>query len=194
MTYLEKLKEPEWLKRRHYIISQRKERCELCKSTKRLEVHHGCYAPGRAPWEYPDHVLWCLCRSCHEETQRKLTAIHAIIGAVHPNELGSLKEKINDASFEVTFGLTEAEANEILNEERVAESALYKNYSIEILFSNELGPSRVDEVAKLAEDRFPGIQIVTTETTGSRDCIAHVSGPDLELKKSIQSWVSRYSN
>ena len=188
-TYPEKLRDPRWQAKRGEIIAARNGRCERCNGTTRLEVHHGYYKPGAELWDYESNTLWCLCRSCHEDTQSKMTALHRMIGKIHPRDLDDLSVKVGDATHEVQFGMTEGELNQILKEIRDEEAELYCDYRIALYFSNEYAPTRVDEVMKLAEDRFPGIQVDTHEDHGSRDCTGSVDGPDREVRRVIQSWL-----
>jgi hypothetical protein len=66
-TYSEKLKDPQWQKRRLEIMGRDQFRCTLCyddQST--LHVHHKHYKSGHEPWEYQDHELVTVCETCHE--------------------------------------------------------------------------------------------------------------------------------
>lgn len=69
--YKEKLLDPRWKARREQILKRDGYRCVNCGDTIELEVHHrkyfyilgaGCY---QNPWDYPDHLLITLCRTCH---------------------------------------------------------------------------------------------------------------------------------
>lgn len=62
--------DPRWHKRREEIKELHNFHCEECDSEKRLQVHHNWYHKGRAPWEYDDEELSCLCALCH--TKRTL--------------------------------------------------------------------------------------------------------------------------
>lgn len=66
MTYAEKLKHPEWQKKRLKIMERDGFKCWGCgNKEKTLNIHHRVYIPGRLPWEYMDHILITLCDECH---------------------------------------------------------------------------------------------------------------------------------
>jgi len=66
MAYKDDLKTPQWRDKRYEIIQLAGNKCEYCSDEhKLLEVHHGVYLKGRRAWEYPNEVLYCLCRDCH---------------------------------------------------------------------------------------------------------------------------------
>ena len=68
MTYSEKLKDPQWQKKRLEIMSRDGFRCIKCESeSNTLTVHHFYYISGRQPWEYPNASMHTLCRQCHTE-------------------------------------------------------------------------------------------------------------------------------
>ena len=74
MTYLEKLKDPRWQKKRLEIMQRDGFMCRVCwddEST--LNVHHYFYKHGIEPWEYENDDLITLCESCHnaEKDERK---------------------------------------------------------------------------------------------------------------------------
>jgi hypothetical protein len=68
MTYIEKLQDPQWQKKRLEIMSRDGFQCIKCSSkTNTLTVHHFYYISGRMPWEYPSQSMVTLCRKCHVE-------------------------------------------------------------------------------------------------------------------------------
>jgi hypothetical protein len=68
MTYLEKLRDPRWQKKRLEIMSRDNFSCQICEDTKStLNVHHRMYFPGKEPWEYEDWCLVTLCENCHND-------------------------------------------------------------------------------------------------------------------------------
>lgn len=72
--YSERLKDPQWQKRRLEILSNANFACQRCKCTSRtLHVHHNLYRKNTDPWDYPDRELMALCDQCHkrEEAQRE---------------------------------------------------------------------------------------------------------------------------
>lgn len=66
-TYLEKLKDPRWQKRRLEIMDRDNFQCCNCKSkTEELNVHHLYYEKDKEPWDAEDKYLITFCSSCHE--------------------------------------------------------------------------------------------------------------------------------
>ena len=85
--YSQKLRDPRWQKKRLEVMDKANWKCERCKaSDKELQVHHGMYEYGLEPWEYDHHVLWCLCRDCHEEVTETKRRISVWIGATSPSD------------------------------------------------------------------------------------------------------------
>ncbi|MHC4616269.1 MAG: HNH endonuclease [Planctomycetota bacterium] len=70
-TYKEKLEDRRWQEKRRQILERDDWRCTVC-GTKEgyLQVHHGSYAAGVEPWEYPDGLLYTLCKECHQKMRR----------------------------------------------------------------------------------------------------------------------------
>jgi len=80
-TYAEKLKHPNWQRKRLEILQRAKFTCEGCGTDeKTLHVHHAYYEKGLDPWEYPDVSLHVLCDECHRVAQEVLRLLHAEIG------------------------------------------------------------------------------------------------------------------
>jgi hypothetical protein len=68
MTYLEKLRDPRWQRKRLEIMAFDQFSCRGCgDATSTLNVHHVVYLPGRDPWEYENCYLMTLCEACHTE-------------------------------------------------------------------------------------------------------------------------------
>lgn len=66
-SYYEKLKDPQWQKKRLEIMERAGFECENCgEKTKTLNVHHLVYCKNVEPWGYPDKFLKCFCEDCHE--------------------------------------------------------------------------------------------------------------------------------
>ena len=66
INYSDKLRSPQWQKKRLQILNRDKFTCKLCKDTEtELHVHHKFYEKGKQPWEYPDNVFVTLCKHCH---------------------------------------------------------------------------------------------------------------------------------
>ena len=76
-SYGNLLFDPRWRSKRNDIISRDKGCCVICNSTDELLVHHRQYhyvkaAKGfKVPWDYPDHLLITLCKSCHQRGHSK---------------------------------------------------------------------------------------------------------------------------
>lgn len=66
LSYAEQLQHPLWQKRKTEILTRDKFMCQNCANTEeQLHVHHRWYVSGRNAWEYPDHALVTLCKTCH---------------------------------------------------------------------------------------------------------------------------------
>lgn len=153
-----------------------------------MTIHHGYYRFATEPWEYEEETLWVLCWPCHQNIQERLSAIQYEIGTVHPLDLEKLSLKVADAAFEYNVGVTKEEAQRILEEEEKAQSAEYADYSISILSSSELGPSKANEIAASAEERFPGVETNIIANARERDGASTVEGPDKGVREIIQKW------
>jgi 5-methylcytosine-specific restriction endonuclease McrA len=80
MTYVEKLKSPEWQKKRLEILQRDKFTCTMCGSTeKQLHVHHKVYIYKNDPWDYENEFLTTLCLECHEEEEYSKYFVNRII-------------------------------------------------------------------------------------------------------------------
>jgi len=65
-TYLKKLKDPRWQKKRLEVFERDEWACQICFDTElTLNVHHKYYLKGCDPWEYPLEALVALCEDCH---------------------------------------------------------------------------------------------------------------------------------
>jgi len=86
-SYLEKLKDPRWQKKRLKIFERDEWSCQNCASEeKTLCVHHRYYLQGSDPWEYPDEALVTLCEECHkEETENRPTEEQSLLRALRVN-------------------------------------------------------------------------------------------------------------
>lgn len=64
MSYVEKLRDPRWQKRRLKVMEAADWKCQCCgDAASPLEIHHLRY--GGEPWSVPDEWLECLCETCH---------------------------------------------------------------------------------------------------------------------------------
>ena len=98
MTYLEKLKDPRWQKRRLEIFERDKFTCTQCfDSETTLHVHHIVYVKGYDPWDYEDDRLLTLCEKCHAETTKFLKE------TFEPETAFQLKDKLRDGFIQSCF-------------------------------------------------------------------------------------------
>lgn len=66
MTYSEKLRRPEWQRKRLQILERDNWICTSCLAKdKNLQVHHVVYYKKKEPWQYPDYLYQTLCEECH---------------------------------------------------------------------------------------------------------------------------------
>jgi hypothetical protein len=61
--YLAYLDSPEWKAKRQIVLARADNRCQLCNSTLKLQVHHRCYDNLKKDGEIQDLVV--LCERCH---------------------------------------------------------------------------------------------------------------------------------
>lgn len=67
-TYIEKLRDPRWQRKRLERMEESQWACDSCGDTSStLNVHHKDYFKGREPWEYDIGQLSTLCEACHKE-------------------------------------------------------------------------------------------------------------------------------
>lgn len=70
-NYYELLKHPKWQKKRLKIMEEADFECQNCGSKDdTLHVHHLYYEKDKAPWDYPEGALQCLCENCHKEAKK----------------------------------------------------------------------------------------------------------------------------
>jgi len=68
LSYLEKLKNPKWQKKRLEIMKRDKFKCKLCGDDETtLNVHHLEYSGN--PWDIDNSKLITLCEHCHNEVE-----------------------------------------------------------------------------------------------------------------------------
>ena len=105
-TYMEKLKDPRWQKKRLKVMERDEWECRSCESTeKTLHVHHTYYEDGKDPWDYPASSLVTLCESCHEEETgaRRRAEEDALLSALRVR--GYLSHEINSLMYDI-YNLT----------------------------------------------------------------------------------------
>lgn len=67
MTYIEKLKDPRWQRKRLEVLQRDEFTCVVCQATEnQLHVHHRQYRKGADPWDYNDGNFVTLCDDCHQ--------------------------------------------------------------------------------------------------------------------------------
>jgi 5-methylcytosine-specific restriction endonuclease McrA len=67
IPYGEKLKHPNWQRKRLEVMSLANFACAECGDSEHiLHVHHLIYRKGAEPWEYDNEDLRCLCKECHD--------------------------------------------------------------------------------------------------------------------------------
>ena len=82
-TYQQKLRLPEWQKKRLEIMIRDGFKCRECGDAKStLNVDHGYYEKDRMPWEYPDESLRTLCEDCHGKIEELRKQIKKAMGAL----------------------------------------------------------------------------------------------------------------
>lgn len=98
-TYLDKLKDPRWQKKRLACLDKAEFTCRGCGATdKPLHVHHRQYLKGREPWEYEDAQLEVLCETCHKEHHAEIDRLQSAIS--YASDFGETKRSRDDfASF-----------------------------------------------------------------------------------------------
>ena len=76
-SYGHLLFDPRWRAKRSEIMARDKGCCIICQSTEELLVHHRQYQfvkhdnAFKVPWDYADHLLITLCKSCHSRGHSK---------------------------------------------------------------------------------------------------------------------------
>lgn len=86
MTYNEKLKNPLWLSKRFKIINRDDNKCKICKSETKLQVHHTLYFENTEPWNYEDKYLITLCENCHLDTENVIDKIKNLLSIIQQKE------------------------------------------------------------------------------------------------------------
>lgn len=87
MTYLQKLRDPRWQKKKNGILIRDDYTCQHCHATdKNLQVHHLAYGKD-GPWDVEDLELLTLCEDCHSKVE---VALKSIRFAMANQEVASL--------------------------------------------------------------------------------------------------------
>ena len=86
--YWQQLQSPQWQKKRLEVMERAKFQCEECGTQdSQLHVHHRIYQKGKAPWEYPDAYLACLCSDCHAGAHELRDSINILLAELTPKEI-----------------------------------------------------------------------------------------------------------
>jgi 5-methylcytosine-specific restriction endonuclease McrA len=76
-SYGSLLFDPRWKARRAEIMARDSSCCVICRAKEELQVHHRQYHFVKAanafkmPWDYANHLLITLCKSCHQRGHSK---------------------------------------------------------------------------------------------------------------------------
>ena len=72
IKYEDQLKDARWLAFRTFIKKVRGEKCEICGSTRNLQVHHTHYNKNCKAWEYTCNEVIVVCKDCHQKIHKKI--------------------------------------------------------------------------------------------------------------------------
>jgi 5-methylcytosine-specific restriction endonuclease McrA len=83
VSYYELLKHPKWQRKRLEIMQAADFKCERCSADDiTLNVHHTYHEKGKAPWEYPNTSLHCVCENCHKDGQDRYNLLQSQIAVL----------------------------------------------------------------------------------------------------------------
>jgi len=84
-AYSELLKDPRWQKKRLEVLEAHGWKCDNCEDeTTTFHVDHGYYDKDKAPWEYENATLHCLCEYCHEDIHERRAILQMLLGHCGP--------------------------------------------------------------------------------------------------------------
>jgi hypothetical protein len=84
-TYIEKLRDPRWQRKRLEILQAADWKCQSCHcADATLHVHHKLYVKGREPWEYDAEELAVLCEPCHEGYHEGIKSCQRLLALLPP--------------------------------------------------------------------------------------------------------------
>ena len=69
--YTDQLEDRRWKAFRWFVFQVRGDKCEVCGSTKNLQVHHTLYNKNCKAWEYSCKDVMVVCRECHRKIHKK---------------------------------------------------------------------------------------------------------------------------
>lgn len=94
MIYKEYLKTDEWKRIRRWALDRAGHKCQLCQSTKNLNVHHNNYK--NLGKEEPADII-VLCKNCHTKHHKKSdSAILKNTNVLFYQEIETLIEKLKN--------------------------------------------------------------------------------------------------
>ena len=64
-----------------------------------MEVHHCCYVRGWQPWEYPDYLLKCVCRACHEQRAVIEMRMNGFLASLTMKQMEILRNSLANHAF-----------------------------------------------------------------------------------------------
>jgi len=71
-TYAEKLLSPKWQRKRLQILERDNFECKICNDKETtLHAHHIVYLKNKEPWDYPNELLFTICKNCHGRIKEK---------------------------------------------------------------------------------------------------------------------------
>ena len=80
-SYTDKLRRPEWQRKRLEILQRDGFACTNCGDTnEELHVHHAYYSKGLEPWEYNGNHLRTLCKTCHGRIEKAREQLLTVAG------------------------------------------------------------------------------------------------------------------
>jgi hypothetical protein len=66
IPYSEQLRNPKWKSFRERVFKVRGKKCERCKISTNLQIHHLKYKKKHYAWEYSTDEVLVLCNNCHK--------------------------------------------------------------------------------------------------------------------------------
>jgi|SRR5215469_1810964 len=79
--YSDLLKHPLWQKKRLEVLPAHNWKCDVCSADDvTLHVDHGYYERDKAPWEYENATLHCLCANCHKDMHERRATLQMLLG------------------------------------------------------------------------------------------------------------------
>jgi hypothetical protein len=111
-TYSEKLRSPEWQRKRLEVMQRDDFACQFCgDKTEELHIHHVVYLPVGQPWDYDNNYLITVCHVCHEEEEKLKVEDPMLIGMFSMSGLN--RRKLYALSVELRRHLSNHKTREI---------------------------------------------------------------------------------